>query len=58
MICGNPDMIKQTRTTLKGMGFKNSRKYSLGQIAVENFLNHKISFMKIPNLISKCLDLN
>ena len=28
------------------------------EIAVENFLNHKISFMKIPNLISNCLELN
>ena len=37
MICGNPEMIKQTRTRLKEMGFKNSRKNSLGQIAVENF---------------------
>ena len=37
MICGNPEMIKQTRTRLKEMGFKNSRKNSSGQIAVENF---------------------
>ncbi len=37
MICGNPGMIKDTRSLLKSFGFTSSRKNQPGQIAVENF---------------------
>ncbi|NJM32966.1 MAG: ferredoxin--NADP reductase [Limnobacter sp.] len=37
MICGNPDMVKDVRTTLKSMGYTNARQSAPGQIAVENY---------------------
>lgn len=37
MLCGNPQMIKDTRDILKNLGFKTSKRSSPGQIAVENY---------------------
>ena len=37
MLCGNPQMIKDTRNILKNLGFKTSRRNTTGQIAVENY---------------------
>lgn len=37
MLCGNPEMVDDTRRALKGRGFKTSRQSSPGQIAVENY---------------------
>ncbi|NBW00692.1 MAG: ferredoxin--NADP reductase [Betaproteobacteria bacterium] len=37
MLCGNPEMVDQTRQVLKRRGFKTSRQSSPGQIAVENY---------------------
>jgi len=37
MLCGNPEMVEETRKTLKNMGFQTSRQASPGQIAVENY---------------------
>jgi ferredoxin--NADP+ reductase len=37
MICGNPEMVKDTRDILKSLGFVTSRRNSPGQIAVENY---------------------
>lgn len=37
MICGNPEMVDDTRVLLTGMGYKISRKNELGHIAVENY---------------------
>lgn len=37
MLCGNPEMVDQTRQVLKKRGFKTSRQSSPGQIAVENY---------------------
>ncbi|MBU6143653.1 MAG: ferredoxin--NADP reductase, partial [Betaproteobacteria bacterium] len=37
MLCGNPEMVDQTRQVLKQRGFKTSRQSSPGQIAVENY---------------------
>ena len=37
MLCGNPDMVQETRGVLKSRGFKTSRQSSPGQIAVENY---------------------
>jgi ferredoxin--NADP+ reductase len=36
MICGNPDMVRDTRTALKERGFALSRRERPGQLAVEN----------------------
>lgn len=36
MICGNPDMVRDTRTALKELGFALSRRERPGQLAVEN----------------------
>lgn len=37
MLCGNPEMVQETRSVLKARGFKTSRQSSPGQIAVENY---------------------
>lgn len=37
MLCGNPDMVNETRRALKSMGFETSRQSTPGQIAVENY---------------------
>lgn len=37
MLCGNPDMVSDTRTVLKQRGFTTSRSTKPGQIAVENY---------------------
>ncbi len=37
MICGNPDMVSDTRTALKNRGLTVSRSKQLGNIAVENY---------------------
>lgn len=37
MICGNPDMVNDTRTILKERGLTISRTKQLGNIAVENY---------------------
>ena len=37
MLCGNPQMIKDTRNILKNLGFKTSKRNTPGQIAVENY---------------------
>lgn len=36
MICGNPDMVRDTRSTLKERGFSLARREKSGQMAVEN----------------------
>lgn len=37
MLCGNPEMVDQTRAALKSRGFQTSRQSRPGQIAVENY---------------------
>lgn len=37
MLCGNPQMVDDTRRALKARGFATSRQSSPGQIAVENY---------------------
>jgi ferredoxin--NADP+ reductase len=37
MLCGNPDMVSDTRNTLKARGMTVSRNAKPGQIAVENY---------------------
>ncbi len=37
MICGNPEMVDDTRKSLNSLGFKTSRRSQPGQIAVENY---------------------
>lgn len=37
MLCGNPEMVDDTRRALKARGFTTSRQSSPGQIAVENY---------------------
>ena len=37
MLCGNPDMLRDTRKVLKKQGFRLSRSAQPGQIAVENY---------------------
>lgn len=37
MLCGNPEMVSQTRGLLKQRGFRTSRQATPGQIAVENY---------------------
>lgn len=37
MLCGNPQMVDDTKSVLKRRGFKTSRQSSPGQIAVENY---------------------
>ena len=37
MLCGNPDMVQDTRATLKSRGMTVSRSAAPGQIAVENY---------------------
>lgn len=37
MLCGNPEMVHETRSLLKTMGFAVSRSAKPGQIAVENY---------------------
>ena len=37
MICGNPNMIRDTRNILKNMGFIANRRDNDGEIAVENY---------------------
>jgi ferredoxin--NADP+ reductase len=37
MLCGNPEMVNETRRALKSMGFQTSRQSIPGQIAVENY---------------------
>lgn len=36
MICGNPDMVRETRLQLKSMGFNLARRERPGQVAIEN----------------------
>jgi len=36
MICGNPQMVRDTRTLLKTRGFTLSRREQPGQLAIEN----------------------
>lgn len=37
MLCGNPQMVDDTRKALKAKGFQTSRQSAPGQIAVENY---------------------
>ncbi|MBL4573305.1 MAG: ferredoxin--NADP reductase [Gammaproteobacteria bacterium] len=37
MLCGNPDMVKDTVEALKKRGFKKNRRRTPGQITVENY---------------------
>ncbi len=37
MICGNPEMVDETRKLLSGRGFRTSRRAEPGQMAVENY---------------------
>ena len=37
MLCGNPQMVDDTRQLLKAHGFRNDRKLEAGHIAVENY---------------------
>jgi ferredoxin/flavodoxin---NADP+ reductase len=37
MICGNPDMVKDTRAVLEGRGLKLNTRKEPGQISVENY---------------------
>jgi ferredoxin--NADP+ reductase len=37
MICGNPDMVKDTTDTLIELGFKKNKRKDPGQITVENY---------------------
>ncbi len=37
MICGNPDMVKDTRAVLEGRGLKLNKRKEPGQISVENY---------------------
>jgi ferredoxin--NADP+ reductase len=37
MLCGNPDMVKDTVEVLKGRGFRKHRRRTPGHITVENF---------------------
>jgi ferredoxin--NADP+ reductase len=37
MLCGNPEMVDDTRKLLKTKGFQTSRQSRPGQIAVENY---------------------
>ena len=37
MLCGNPEMVTDTRTVLKHRGFRTARVATPGQIAVENY---------------------
>jgi ferredoxin/flavodoxin---NADP+ reductase len=37
MLCGNPEMVEQTRALLKSKGFTNDRRLVPGHIAVENY---------------------
>jgi ferredoxin/flavodoxin---NADP+ reductase len=37
MICGNPEMVNDTRKSLSSLGFKTSRRSQPGHIAVENY---------------------
>ncbi len=37
MICGNPDMVRDTRTVLEGRGLKLNKRKEPGQISVENY---------------------
>lgn len=37
MVCGNPEMVADTRAVLKQLGFSTARRNSPGQIAVENY---------------------
>ena len=37
MLCGNPDMVKDTTAVLAGRGMKKHRRRSPGHITVENY---------------------
>lgn len=37
MICGNPDMVRQTKDTLIGLGFSKNLRRTPGNITVENY---------------------
>ncbi len=37
MICGNPDMVRDTQSVLKARGLQRNRRGHAGQIAVENY---------------------
>ena len=37
MICGNPDMVRDTQAVLKGRGLRRNRRSQPGQITVENY---------------------
>jgi len=36
MVCGNPEMVEDTRKALEGMGLHLSKRGQPGQVAVEN----------------------
>jgi len=37
MLCGNPDMVKDTRTVLKARGLERNRRRAPGHVSVENY---------------------
>jgi ferredoxin--NADP+ reductase len=37
MICGNPEMVDDTRKLLAGRGYTTSRRGAPGHLAVENY---------------------
>jgi ferredoxin--NADP+ reductase len=37
MLCGNPEMVEQTRKLLKARGYRNDRRLEPGHIVVENY---------------------
>jgi ferredoxin--NADP+ reductase len=37
MLCGNPQMVKETNNTLTERGLKKHRRFEPGQITVENY---------------------
>jgi ferredoxin--NADP+ reductase len=37
MLCGNPDMLKDTTAALVGRGLRKNRRRTPGQITVESF---------------------
>jgi ferredoxin--NADP+ reductase len=37
MICGNPDMVKDTSEVLMNLGFKKNQRREPGQITTENY---------------------
>jgi ferredoxin--NADP+ reductase len=37
MICGNPDMVRDTQAVLRARGLQRNRRGKPGQITVENY---------------------